>query len=237
MHLSQNIAPSTPQKTHALKLATLAKWLVVPAVFLFCMLLPLDTFVPKVRSTRRSPSPILTQEQTQVLRNETAQLIESLNKRTFQNPVDERGEGKLQPSPNVNEIEKIEAFVGTRLPEDFRFFLERYDGLEQARSYRGLHWLKRSEILNRGKDNLSIHIEYASAPQRIPGAWYHPVFVPFEDLDSSGLGVDAFTGVVYHWDHDGGQLKKVANSFRDLLYRLDSQMAEGQAPDWTKLIR
>jgi cell wall assembly regulator SMI1 len=147
------------------------------------------------------------------------------------------GRLKLQLNPDVDEIEKIEAFVGTRLPEDLRFFLERYDGLGVGNSYRGIHWLKRSQILAYGSDTLGIHVGYATAPQCIPGAWYHPAFVAFEDLSGGGLGVDSFTGVVYHWDHDGSVLEKVANSFRELLAALDSQMASGQDPDWSSWSR
>jgi cell wall assembly regulator SMI1 len=237
MNLLHSQEPNTSAGGSSANLATKTKWLMVPAVFLFCLFVPFDTFVPTVRSTRRSPSPRLSQARALEIRNETARIIESLSNRKLRNSADERAEGKLRLRPNVNDIEKIEAFVGTRLPEDLRYFLEQYDGLEQGRSYRGCHWLKRSEILKQGRDNLSIHAGYVLAPQCIPGSWYHPAFVPFEDLDGSGLGVDVFTGVIYHWDHDGGKLEKVANSFRDLLSAFDTQIADGKTPDWFELIR
>jgi cell wall assembly regulator SMI1 len=209
-----------------------AIWALVPLTLYVFAIVPFDTFRPTERSSRRPATPVVTEQQALSVRFETEQLLERLSARKHPHP---EYEGTLRARSAPDEIAEIENYVGTRLPEDIRYFLERYDGLASGTSYRSVNWLTRREMLAYSRETADIHSEYGQAPQMIVGAWYHPAIVVFDDNGGGGLGVDPFSGIIYVWDHDGGQLAPVASSFRDLLRALDEQMAKGEEPYWRDL--
>ncbi len=209
-----------------------ALWALVPLAFYVCALLPVDTFVPIVRSTKRLVVLPVAKLETLSIHDEMGSLIESLIARKH---LHSEYEGKLKVQAASDEIVAIEDYVGTRLPDDIRFFLERFDGLESGNSFRSICWLSRGEMLRNSREIAAIHSDYGRTPQTIAGAWYHPAIIVFDDNGGGGLGVNAFTGVIYEWDHDGGQLVQVAPSFRALLRGLDEQMKNREEPDWRNL--
>ena len=204
-------------------------WTLVPLTLYVFTLVPFDTFSPTERSSKRPDTPVVTEQQALSVRFETEQLLEQLSARKHPHP---EYEGTLRARSAPEEIAEIENYVGTRLPEDIRYFLERYDGLESGTSYRSVHCLTRREMLEYSRETADIHSDYCQAPQTIVGAWFHPAIVVFDDNGGGGLGVDPFSGVIYVWDHDGGQLTPVASSFRDLLRALSDQMEKGEEPYW-----
>lgn len=208
-------------------------WLLVPlSIYVFAML-PFDTFVPSERSIRRPVAVTVSKQEREAIRNETERLVESLATRQHPNP--DKYEGTLKVRSVPEEIAEIESYVGTRLPEDIRCFLERFDGLETGTSFRSVRWLSRVTMLENSRETAAIHSDYVEAPLLLPGAWYHPAIIVFDDNGGGGLGVDAFTGIIYEWDHDGGKLKQVAPSFLALLRGLDAQMERGEEPYWRNL--
>ncbi len=62
--------------------------------------------------------------------------------------------------------------------------------------------------------------QYKAIPLADQGLWFHPGCLAFSDLDGGGLAINASSGKIYEWNHDGGQLTFVADSFTTLLRRM-----------------
>lgn len=200
-------------------------WLLVPLTLYICALMPFDTFVPTQRSMKRPAASPVSKQEAEAIRDETERLVESL---MATNSTQLEFVGSLESRSATDEITAIENYVGARLPEDIRYFVERFDYFETGNG--NIRLLARRDMLDYSRNTTSDCSDFTQAPLTINGACDHPAIVLF---DHNCLGVDAFTGII--WAHDGGQMKQVAPSFRALLRALDEQMEQGEEPDWKAL--
>ena len=212
-------------KRIAARLYGQAIWMLVPLTLYFCALMPIDTFVPTQRSTKRPAALPVSKQEAEAIRDEVERLVESLIAR---NPIKLEYESSLESRSATDEIAAIENYVGTRLPEDIRYFVERFDYFETGNG--SIRLLARRDMLDYSRNTTSDCSDFTQAPLTINGECNHPAIVLF---DHNCLGVDAFTGII--WAHDGGQMKQVAPSFRALLRALDEKMEQGEEPDWKAL--
>ena len=188
------------------------------AVFFFALIWsyfwPIDYFQPAVRSARR-PKPIAQSqaEDAQVIDAEVRALLAKFNtlaKEKFPNDyVDD-----FAPPATEEEIEELEYWVGCALPEDFKAYLRTHNG-HNNRWGKGSFYgyqplLPCKEILKDSIDLLAIGRDFPTVPLEYAGCWFHPGVIIFEERDGGGYCLQALTGEIMSWDHDGGPLKVIA---------------------------
>jgi cell wall assembly regulator SMI1 len=137
---------------------------------------------------------------------------------------------QISPATDA-QIAEVERHVGP-LPLDFRSYLQLHNGhADHSGGFYGYQPLLSCEsMINDSKDLLSIGTNYQEIPLHHEGAWFHPGCLIFEEQDGGGYVINATTGVIYRWDHDGGPLHFLAESFTEMLKRMVRNLETGDGP-------
>lgn len=207
------------------------RWLSVFALAALLYQLPLEWLYPKVRSDRRelsaSDSVQLTTEETSAIHQQVADLLEDI-KRLQRSYSNERPSTYLLPADEAS-IGKLEKLVGTKLPESYRAFLKINNGQSRQSSFfGGQPMLSAEQAYESSELMIGLAFDYISVPLKHEGSWFHPACIVISDSDGGGFSLNAYDGKIYAWDHDGGSLDLVADSFVDFLARLRESLKNGE---------
>lgn len=138
--------------------------------------------------------------------------------------------GKFNPPASTDEIDELECMVGP-LPLDFKAYLRIANGQKFGGQFFGdQQLLNCKEIADHSREYMDIGKDDQEIPLMHEGVWFHPGALIFEALDGGGYAINATSGVIYSWDHDGGPLKPIANSFTDMLEWMLACLQAGEGP-------
>lgn len=193
----------------------------VVSLLLWRYYFPPDTIHPARRSERRSiPVAFSQQQRAAEIRHEVRELLEKTQQVwAARFPNDPMGE--FNPPASTADLAKLERIVGP-LPLDFLAYLEWANGQRdrQGQFYSSATLMTAEDIYTQSIELHSLCTQFMQIPLTDEGLWFHPGCLLFSDLDGGGLAINASSGKIYEWDHDGGQLTLIADSFTALLQRM-----------------
>lgn len=192
---------------------------------------PIDRFQPDLRSDRRpSPIAVLQQERADEIRSEVRELFDTI-RMLWKERYPNEPMGQLAGPASEEQIARLERHVGP-LPIDFRAYLELHNGHVDKRGgfYGYQPLLSCDEMLEQSADLLKIGQDYQEVPLHHQDVWFHPGCLIFEEEDGGGFVLNASTGVVYRWDHDGVPLSCLAENFTELLQRMVRNLKSSDGP-------